>query len=328
MSKQVFTDDNTYIVKGVLPLSEGKITLGMVRSNEKYEELVNRHIIHYSKIMLMRVNRISLLHSYIDEIYNTKGYSRRTVIPRIKKTKLPPLIGNLYLKEDDKFFYMQAIYNRKRVILKFDIADKAILDPIVKNRYHFIGRYFKMTKQVYFIKSGKKLRSNSLYRYLFGEKIYTEVIHKDGDIFNYCRNNLLLTGIRHKLKENITTDISTIYCEKKEHELVGFKRCSDRKTSKYVAVLTHNRREIKIGRFNDPYEAAMAYDIAIAYYKGPVFTVNYHFSYYTVLKQDLVSKWFNNFDEREKKRNIRLAQSLHNNEVALSHKENNNEKPV
>ena len=300
-----FKSYHTYIVKGVLPRTNEAITLGIISSQNVYNVILKNHLQYYSKIVVLEYSKTFKTVCEVDAVLNNNAEITNLNILLNSKNN-DRILGNIVDTVDEDVFYMRASHNKKRVLIKLDISELELINRITKNRYHFIAREFKSTNQVCFIKMGRKRRKHSLYSYIFGKTIDTQVIHIDGNIYNYCKNNLLVTnkktsvGINQKSTSSILEDIPL-------DRLVGFKRSSDRNTSKYVAKATINGHEIKIGRFNDPYEAAMAYDLTLAYYKGPVFTVNYPYEYYATLKQDLVSKWNDNLAAREITKKIKLA---------------------
>lgn len=300
-----FKSYHTYIVKGILPRTNESITLGIISSQNMYNKILQSHLPYYSKIVVLEYSKSVKTVCEIDSVVNNHSEILNLAILLNSKNS-NRILGNIVDTISEDVFYMRASHNKKRVLIKLDISELELINRVTKNRYHFIAREFKSINQICFIKMGKKHRKHSLYSYILGKPIVTQVIHIDGNIYNYCKNNLLVTTKKTSIGIS-TKSTSSILKEIPVDKLVGFNRCSDRSTSKYVAKATINGHEIKIGRFNDPYEAAMAYDLTLAYYKGPVFTVNYPYEYYATLKQELVSKWNENLSAREITKKLKLA---------------------
>lgn len=312
MGRIVFKPHHNYTLRGVLPRTNRTINLCNIFKKEDYELLAPTYLKFFKKIYLFE----QCLYGHRSNIVTTRINNdvdsiSRVIIPRIKRKKRGKIQGNVFLRKDEKYFYIQAKAFKKRVVLKFDLEDEVKIMSVLKKTYYFRAKYFKSYKRVYFIHNKYKLRTNSVYRYILGERIYNQIEHIDGNMYNYSKANLRILDYKSPVnKEKTRPSFKGIMENKPLDELIGIKRYSDRGNSKYVVNIMINKVFIKIGRFNDPYEAAMAYDISMMYYRGPTHTKNYPYEFYVNLKQDLVSKWFSNLENRKFKRNIELAQSL------------------
>lgn len=305
----VFKKEMSYFLRGVLPRCNMIVNLSSVKDKEEYESLTTTYLKFFNKIFLYEKN----IYNGRSRIVKTKTNLDITTIkspkiPRIKKCKKKRIVGNVFVKEDENYFYMQVMHFKKRAIIKLDIEDKEKIKNLLKNSYYFRAKYFKSYHRVYFIHNKYKLRTNSLYKYILGDRIYNRIVHIDGNMFNYSKSNLkILDTYSPNSREKTQVKFEGILNNKPIDSLVGVKRYSDRPGFNYLSVITIKGREIKLGRFVDAYEAAMAYDIAQIYYNGPTYTKNYPYEYYINLKQDVVSKWTLNLKNREEKRKIRLA---------------------
>jgi hypothetical protein len=283
-----------------------------ITKKEDYELLAPTYLKFFKKIYLhekcLYGHSASIITSRVN---NDISHISRVIVPRIKRAKRKRLQGNVFSHRDETYFYLNAKCFRRRVVLKFDLEDEEKIMKVLKKTYYFRAKYFRSYKRIYFIHNKYKLRTNSVYRYILNERIYNQIEHIDGDMFNYSKANLRILDARTTVaREKTTPSFQNIMNNKPIEELIGIKRYCDRASSKYVANIVINRKYIKIGRFNDPYEAAMAYDIAAMYYKGPTHTKNYPHDFYINLKQDIVSKWYANFKNREEKKKNKLAQDL------------------
>lgn len=312
MSRIVFKPHHYYTLKGVLPRCNKTITLCTITKKEDYELLAPTYLKFFKKVFLFEKrlygHKVNIITQRENKDINVVS---RVVLQRIKRQKKKKIEGNVFLRRDEQYFYIQAKSFRKRVVLKFDLEDEEKIMGVLKKTYYFRARYFRSYKRVYFIHNKYKLRTNSVYRYLLNDRIYNHIEHIDGNMLNYSKANLKILDKKSPISvEKKTLSFENVLTNRDPEKLIGIKRYCDRKTNQYIANICINGRDIKIGRFSDPFEAAMAYDIAAIYYKGPTHTRNYPYEYYVNLKQDDVSKWFTNFDNRENKRKNKLAQTL------------------
>jgi len=313
MSRIIIKPQHFYSLRGVLPRTNKVVVLCTITKKEDYELLCPTYLKFFKSVFLHERK----LYGHSAKIV-TKRENKditvvsRVVLQRIKRQKRKKIEGNVLLKRDENYVYIQAKQFRQRVVLKFDLEDEEKIMKVLKKTYYFRARYFKTYKKIYFIHNKYKLRTNSVYRYLLGDRIYNMVEHIDGNPLNFSKSNLKILNVKvpAKPESERKPSFTGILNNKKVEDLIGIKRYCDRKYAQYVAATRIKGKDVKIGRFNDPYEAAMAYDIAQMYYKGPNHTKNYPSEYYINLRQDLVSKWFDNLANREINKKNNLAQAL------------------
>lgn len=98
-----------------------------------------------------------------------------------------------------------------------------------------------------------------LHRFLMGEPNGIMVDHIDGDPLNNQRNNLRLCSQAENQRN----------CKKHKDNKSGFKGvhyANDRSLKKWVSQISFNKKVIVLGRFNNPEDAARAYDIGAKKY--------------------------------------------------------------
>ena len=317
----IFKPGFFYYIKAELPITGKLIAIAKVTKRDEWNAYCDRYKRFFKSIILMEYNSIKPINERIRQVSKLTNNNFRKIIriPRIKKDKKKPIKGNLLVKIDGDTAYIQVSHFKKRKIIKIDLEDLQPLLDVTKKSFYFIGRYNKQSKTVNYILSKKKYRPNSLYSYILKQKIFTKVIHKDGDIFNYKKDNLIVTTQR-KVTAIVPNNYSEVFVEKKINELVGVIK-SDRISYNYIAEIHVHGVLIKLGRFINAIDAAMAYDIARMYYYGRDKTANYPADYYFILKQDLVLKWYINLKKRKYQNESNLARELMSNMLAESQKE-------
>lgn len=281
-----------HFVLGVLPVTRVRIGLGKVETIEEYEKKIDEIGKFFYQMILCEYTTSwdrRNINFKIITTRTTQSALKRINIPRIRRIKKKNIKKNLVAKIEGEYAYINVSYLKKRRVLKIDLEDLPILQNKCKNSYYFIGRYFKTTNDIQFIFSKNKKRPNSIYSLIFGRKILTKVIHKDGDIFNYSKANLEITEQtsskidRTKKYENVLT--------KSEEEYVGITKYSDVQGYPYSSKILFQGYRFKIGRFKTAKEAAMAYDVCRMYFLGNTFSVNFPCDYYFNFEQEFVQKW-------------------------------------
>lgn len=282
----VFNPSFKYIVFAELPNTKKRINLGLVKDENGWDLMVRSYLDFFTKLILVEYAAKNDFNNRAKEIRNlsNKSIKQRVVIPRFKREKKKPLKGNLLVASEGDVSYIQVSHFRKRRVLKIDTEDLDKLLNVTKKSFYFIARKFNMCDVVYIL-SKHKYRTNSIYRYILGKRITTNVIHIDGDYCNFRKSNLKVIESKHtKIKK--MTDNKVF---KGVEGLKGFSYCKAQNC--YEIRIMYKGKRIKIGYSKIEEDSAKIYDIALMYYHGIHKTVNYPSDYYFNLEQELVSKW-------------------------------------
>lgn len=298
----VFKSGLLYYAKGTLPLTGKEVHIGTVTNRESFDNMSQVYLKYFSKISLYEFKRFTKVGEKHTRLITSRGAKsniiKRVYIPRVKKTRMAKLVGNMLVKSDDKYAYIQVSHFKKRRIIKIDLEDYPKVYAKVKSNGYLIARYFKTEDTVQYIHCKKRKRQNSLYSYILGRPVFEKITHIDGDIFNYSKENISLDFYK-KCSRYCKPSDANGFIEKPVEELVGIRRYSDVKSKNYTAKIWVRGKEIRIGRFVHATDAAKAYDIARMYYIGAQYTKNYSYDYYMNFEKELVDYWFEKFSKKK-----------------------------
>lgn len=306
-----FHNRNLYYITAELPLTGRIINLMYISDMDDWEKYTLLYRRYFSKMNLVEFNVRKPLGQQI-KIMSTRSNNniketRRIVIPRIKKQRKKPLKGNLCINKTDTIAYIQVSDNKSRKILKIDLEDLPILENVCKSSFYFISRPRKAYASNYVL-SKKKSRIHSIYSYIFGKPIFSDVIHLDGDYTNYCKSNLkIMNSCRlSTTRKTIKLQNEHIINNRNVDELVGYTANRDG----YYARIIVNGKRINVGRTPDKETSAKLYDLGRIYYLGKGAAVNYPFNYYFTFEHNLVVKTFTSLKNRKNGLKSALAQEL------------------
>lgn len=122
----------------------------------------------------------------------------------------------------------------------------------------------KTSKRIYTCFNKRTIYLAREIAYIMGLDLSNDIDHKDGNIFNDLAINLR-SATR---SQNIANS--------KVHNTSGFKGAYyDILAKKYRASIRVNNKQIHLGLFNNPIDAALAYDTAAREYYGEFATLNF-----------------------------------------------------
>jgi len=180
----------------------------------------------------------------------------------------PAVMPTLRLLQQDRGKGMTAVfgYDMKEIPLtqgKIAIVDDDDFEWLNQWRWHYSNGY--AVRNVWINGNCKILRMHRIIVGIF-YKSGIEIDHIDHDKLNNCRNNLrLCTHSENQHNREMYSNNTS-----------GFKGVSWHKSAnKWVARIRINNNLINLGIFNDPYDAACAYDEAARKYHGEFSNPNF-----------------------------------------------------
>jgi hypothetical protein len=146
---------------------------------------------------------------------------------------------------------------------KFAIVDDEWYEYL--NQFTWQARYDRTTGKYYAARQVNR-RFIYMHREIVNAPDDLHVDHANGDTLdNRARNLRLATSAQNAWNR-----------DKYKNNTTGYKGVTyDKERDKFRAQITVHRKPINLGRFNDPREAALAYDWAVRQYHGPFGCTNF-----------------------------------------------------